>query len=228
MKEISFLSKLFKKREHSSESPLILEYLIVFQKSGLPIFSKCFGDFCSVLMVDDTLLSGFLSAMTSMPSFFSQQANLDSIELGFTKLFFSYTLPSGHVICLGFNKNSTDPQKEKKIDELFEKITQFVENDKKEVDWSFLSTEEISPIIDELLTKIIEPWVHLSAENHSEHSNNCPICIDGPLFRGENDIGVKEPIWKRLKDLYTMGRKMFADQIPAKRKKLREKGLLDD
>ena len=228
MKEISFLSKLFKNKDNSSESPLILEYLIVFQKSGLPIFSKCFGDFCTVLMVDDTLLSGFLSAMTSMPTFFNQKVNLDSIELGFTKLFFNYTLPSGHVICMGFNKKTTSPQKEKKIDELFEKITKFIEEEKKDINWSFLSTEEISPIVEELLTKIIEPWIHLSSANHSKHSKGCPICIDGPFFRGEDDIGMKEPIWKRLKDIYTLGRKLFADQIPAKRKQLRENGLLDD
>lgn len=227
MNKISFIRNLFKKGKNASQEPLTLEYLIVFQKSGLPIFSKCFGDFCGVLMVDDTLLSGFLSAMTSMPTFFAKDEKLNAIEMGFTKLIFSHTLPSGHVICLGFNKNTITDSNQSRIDELFQQINKFVEKDKQDVDWSLLSSEEISPIVDELLDQIVNPWIHVSAKYTKHHSEGCPICIDGPLYRGENDEGIKEPVWKRLKDLYALGRKLFKDDIPKKREKLKNRGLIE-
>ncbi len=200
----------------------------MFQKSGLPIFSKCFGDFCGVLMVDDTLLSGFLSAMTSMPTFFAKdEKSLDAIEMGFTKLMFSHTLPSGHVICLGFNKNTITDSNQQKIEALFKEINNFVEKDKKEIDWSLLSSEEIGIIVDELLENIINPWIHLTKDYTKHHAEGCPICIDGPLYRGENDEGIKVPVWKRLKDLYSLGRKLYKDEIPKKRERLKDKGLIE-
>ena len=180
-------------------------------------------------MVDDTLLSGFLSAMTTMPSFFStDEKTLNSIEMGFTKLLFSHTLPSGHVICLGFNKNSINKKNQQKIDNLFDKINNFIEKDQKDVDWSLLTTEEIEPIIDKLLSQIINPWVHLTGNYTKEHKENCPMCIDGPLFRGKDEEGIKEPIWKRWKELYAYGRKLYKDQIPGRREHYKKKGLIEE
>ena len=63
------ISSFLKKKDSDSDTKLGLEYLIVFQQSGLPIFSKCFGDFCGVLLVDETLLSGFLSDIYKIRGF---------------------------------------------------------------------------------------------------------------------------------------------------------------
>ena len=227
MNIISFFKRISKLGRKTSPKNLILEYLIVFQKSGLPIFSKCFGDFCGVLLVDETLLSGFLSAMTTMPTFFGKkETNLNAVEMGYTKLLFSHTLPSGHVICLGFEKHSLTPQNEKKIAFLFEKINNFIESDYKDLEWSMVSTEEIKPILEKLLEKIINPWIHFSVGYTKEHQKECPICIDGYIFRGEHQEGLKMPIWKRLSDIYTMGRKIKEDEIPHQRDLFKERGLL--
>ena len=222
------IKNLRKKKQKSSNTRLIIEYLIVFQKSGLPIFSKCFGDFCGVLLVDETLLSGFLSAMTSMPTFFAEgkAGDLNAVEMGFTKLLFSHTLPSGHVICLGFNKKTITEENQKRIDVLFEKINSFIEQDNATIDWSLQSSEEIKVIVNTLLEKIIDPWIHVSEVYSNEHIAVCPICIDGSIFRGEHDEGIKQPIWKRLGDIYAYGRHFFKDDIPKKRQMFVEKGEL--
>ncbi len=43
----------------------MLEYIIIYQDSGLPIYSKCFSSLCGFLAKDSALLSGFLSAIES-------------------------------------------------------------------------------------------------------------------------------------------------------------------
>jgi hypothetical protein len=225
---IQIKTKFFKGKSGKLEQNLILEYLIVFQKSGLPIFSKCFGEFCGVLLVDESLLSGFLSAMTTMPTMFGKENNnLNSVEMGYTKLLFSHTMPSGHVICLGFNKNTINEKNQEKINNLFDKINDFIEKDYMNMKWDFTSTEEISPIVEKLLKFIIDPWIHISSNYSKEHIPKCPICIEGEIFRGEGDIGIKQPIWKRLSEIYARGRQLFKDDIPNQKKMFMEKGLID-
>jgi len=42
---------------------VVLEYLMVYTESGLPIYSKCYGTFCKTAFKNPELLSGFLSAL---------------------------------------------------------------------------------------------------------------------------------------------------------------------
>ncbi|MHA2191410.1 MAG: hypothetical protein ACXAAP_14375 [Candidatus Thorarchaeota archaeon] len=45
----------------------VLEYLMVYTSSGLPIYSKCYGTFCKTAFKEPELLSGFLSALETIP-----------------------------------------------------------------------------------------------------------------------------------------------------------------
>ncbi|MHA1769287.1 MAG: hypothetical protein ACTSV3_05485 [Candidatus Thorarchaeota archaeon] len=45
----------------------LLEYLMVYTDSGLPIYSKCYGTFCKTAFKNPELLSGFLSALQTLP-----------------------------------------------------------------------------------------------------------------------------------------------------------------
>jgi hypothetical protein len=52
----------------SEENKLgVLEYLMVYTSSGLPIYSKCYGTFCKTAFKEPELLSGFLSALETIP-----------------------------------------------------------------------------------------------------------------------------------------------------------------
>ena len=217
--------KWFKRKEKHIE-PLVLEYFIVFQKSGLPIFSKCFGDFCSVLLVDEMLLSGFLSAITKMPSLFGEDYNeLNAVEMGYTKLRFEHTSPSGHTICLGFKNEGPFLENKRLIDDLFTKIDNFVEDTHKGKRWDFLTASEIREIENELIDSIINPWINVDP-NYKNHGEKCSMSIESDLFRGEKDIGIKEPIWKRLSEVFTQRRQVLKDKLDEKREKLIKRGLL--
>lgn len=41
----------------------MLEYILIYQESGLPIYSKCYSTMCGFLAKDSALLAGFLSAL---------------------------------------------------------------------------------------------------------------------------------------------------------------------
>ena len=216
---------IFRKKNAKPE-PLVLEYFIVFQKSGLPIFSKCFGDFCSVILVDDIILSGFLSALTTMPKMFGEgHDRLNAVEIGYTTLLFDHTLPNGNIICLGFKKEGFSVEKNELIEDLFKQINDFVEITHKDEQWDFLKRDEIRTILNELLDTIITPWINID-QNYREHGPKCSMSIESDLFRGEDDIGLKQPIWTRLSDVFRKRKEILKDEIPEKRNKLLQRGLL--
>ena len=215
----------FKKKKDKTE-PLILEYFIVFQKSGLPIFSKCFGDFCSVILVDDLLLSGFLSALTTMPKMFGEgHDRLNAVEIGYTKLLFDHTLPNSNVICLGFKEEGFTVEKNKMIEDLFKKINDFVEITHKDEKWDILKSDQIRLILNELLDTIITPWINID-QNYRDHGPKCSMSVESDLFRGQDDIGLKQPIWTRLSDVFHERREILKSQLSDKKKKLLQRGLL--
>lgn len=203
----SFFSKLKSTKE--TKTSLTLEYLIILQQSGLPIYSKCWGNFCAVLTVDDTLLSGFLSAITSMPKMLNQNTELSSIEMGFSKLLFNYTTPSGHIICGGFRKEEINPKVMPAINEFFTQISNFLESEYKDAKWNNLSDEQIKDFENKLLTTIVEPWFHtVKSEHHSD--DMCPFCSTGMAFKGEANEGLKISFSERVSNLYVYIKDKFS------------------
>jgi len=216
--------QLLRKKQQKIK-PLTLEYFIVFQKSGLPIFSKCFGDFCAILLVDDLVLTGFLSALTSMPAMFGTNTELDAIEIGYSKLHFNYTTPSGHTICLGFKNEKGLSKRSDLIDDLFKKITDFVEVKHKDKEWAILKAAEIRAIEYELINTVITPCCVIDPI-YKDHGGKCSMSIESDLFREENDVGITEPIWKRFADVFAQRRVVLKDSLDQRREKLLKRGLL--
>lgn len=219
----SLLSKLKPFKE--AKTSLTLEYLIILQQSGLPIYSKCWGNFCSVLVVDDTLLSGFLSAITSMPKMLNQNTELSAIEMGFSKLLFNYTTPTGHIICGGFRREEINDKVMPEINGFFSQISDFLEQDYKNTKWQNVSDETMKEFENTLLTTIVEPWFHtVSSEHHSD--DMCPFCSTGKAFKGEEHEGLKISFSERISKLYTGIKTMFKNPQMAGQKeqalKLRE------
>lgn len=217
----------FKRKTQSHSKPLDLEYFIVFQKSGLPIFSKCFGDFCSVILVDESILSGFLSAITTMPKMFGKDLNrLNAIEIGYTKLIFDHTLPNGNTICLGFKKDSFTDENKPLMDDLFKKINDFVEITHKDEHWELLTRSQLKKLLNELLETVITPWINVDP-NYRYHADRCTFSTESELYRGKNDEGMNQPIWQRLSEAFAHRRVVLKDQLDSKKEKLIQRGLLE-
>lgn len=196
----SLFSKL-KISPKSTKTSLTLEYLVILQSSGLPIYSKCWGNFCAVLTVDDTILSGFLSAITSMPKMMNQETELNAIEMGFSKLLFNYTTPTGHIICGGFRREEITKENMVEIDKFFAQVSKFLEYDYKNAVWNNMAEQEKKEFEKEFLTTIIEPWFHtVQSENHSD--DMCPFCSNGNTYKGENNSGLKVTFAERISNLY--------------------------
>ena len=217
----------FKRKNKTGSEPLVLEYFIVFQKSGLPIFSKCFGDFCGVILVDETILSGFLSAITTMPKMFGNDLNqLNAIEIGYTKLVFDHTLPNGNTICLGFKKESFTDENKPFIDDLFKKINDFVEITHKDEHWDLLARSKLKTLLNELLETVITPWINVDS-NYKYHADRCSMSSESELYRGKDDEGMNQPFWQRLSDVFAHRRVVLKDELDSKREKLIQRGLLE-
>lgn len=175
-----------------------LEYILIFEQTGIPIYSRCFGSFCASMSFDPTLLSGFLSALSTMPSLIGHEEDkLQSVDMGSTKLNFSQTTPSGHIISIGIIKSTVDKNTDMEVNKLFSAINQFLEENYKDVNWSILDQEERDEFEKKMITDIIP--------NNVKTFHNHDICNEGecPLDTKNVLTSDKKTIWEKLNYLYT-------------------------
>lgn len=173
-----------------------LEYLILFKPYGMPIYSRCFGHFCSSLMKDDVLLSAFLAALTSIGNLpdiadigplnfegkemnltFNKAGELVSIKIGGTSLYFYYVKYNDYFIVAGFPADEfvmdyTHPA----VKKFFKNVQEVLDGDYGATEWK--SKEEFAKFEQQLLKKAVYPWMD---ENKASHScmlgENCPLRI---------------------------------------------------
>ena len=199
---------IIKSSHKETKTNITIEYLVILQSSGLPIYSKCWGNFCAVLTVDDTLLSGFLSAITSMPKMLNQNTTLSSIEMGFSKLVFSYTSPSGHIIVGGFRREEINDKSIIEVNKFFAQIANFLETDYQDTKWYAMSDNDTKAFEEKLLFSVVYPWFHaVSSETHND--DNCPFCSTGITYKGEGNEGLKLTFSDRLSNLYSCFKAMI-------------------
>ena len=76
----------------------MLEYIVIYQDSGLPIYSKCYSGFCGLLAKKDALFSGFLSALENftkeMIGNTKENESLQAIEMQDSIMRFYRTFPN--------------------------------------------------------------------------------------------------------------------------------------
>ena len=174
-----------------------LEYLMIFQQSGLPVYSKCYGGFCATLTRDETLLSGFLAALSDLPKMFGQETGIQGIEMGSSKLVFSKTTSSNFIICVGYPQTEVSSENTHLIQKLFLDIKQLLEGDFKNVNWNNLSDLDVNRFETSLVDNILNPWFNLA---HT--SDSCPLGNNCPLIVTKKAEGRREKIWNKLRDVY--------------------------
>ena len=190
-----------------------LEYLIIYEDYGLPIFSECYGSFCATMGFDKNLFSGFLSALSSMSEMFGEgKGGLKMVELGYTNLNFQRILPSGRVVCVGLVKNSEDDQDyiESTLDRFFDKIHQIIEVDFKDKNWESVTDKEIHELKHKIDYEAILPTFPGFKNNEICAKGTCPFDHKPPQINPktnkpnnvveqfESNYNIKQPLVKRL------------------------------
>ncbi|MFX1516590.1 MAG: hypothetical protein ACFFC6_09795 [Promethearchaeota archaeon] len=165
------------KRKKQSE-PISLEYIIICQDSGQPIYTKCWGNVCGMLGKKAELMTAFLAAISTMPRMFAESDNkVHSMNIGSLKLLFFYT-KSENIICLAFPENHVNKSTMKAINNLFQEITQLLEESFLETPWDRLNDPKVKEFEKELLKKVIHPWFYDVYPSHdNNHEENCPVCM---------------------------------------------------
>ncbi len=64
------LLDVFKRKKQPTQ--ISLEYIIICQNSGQPIYAKCWGNVCGMLGKKDELMTAFLAAVSTMPRMFTE------------------------------------------------------------------------------------------------------------------------------------------------------------
>lgn len=181
----------------------MIEYLMVYLPSGLPIYSKCFGGFCKVNATDEILLSGFLSALESFPSMVGGEA-LKAVEMGNTSFVFRKTTPSGISVAMGVAKEG-DLQE---AQDVFNAIQILLEEKYSDTSWDIITTNEFDAFAKDLLENTLEPALH----KYGGFEDRCGLG-DQCMMRTTAVDSEKHPIWARLRGAYDKMRAMMMGKM---------------
>ncbi|TFG28386.1 hypothetical protein EU527_17365 [Candidatus Thorarchaeota archaeon] len=172
-----------------------LEYLMVFTDAGLPIYSKCFGTFCKTAFKNPELLSGFLSALQTLPLTISSDLSLDSVKMGPTEMRFSRTTPSGHTIVVGLHED-----KKEIADKVFDAVSGILSSDRfVGVDWDFISSDIMHEFESQLLNTALIDALH----EHGGFEDQCPLGDNCPIHTNALQYKTKRvKVWDMIKGKY--------------------------
>ncbi|MFQ6123286.1 MAG: hypothetical protein ACE5R6_01585 [Candidatus Heimdallarchaeota archaeon] len=177
----------------------MIEYLMIYQPSGLPIFSKCFGGFCKAAATDEVLLSGFLSALETFPPTISG-GTLKAVDMGETQLIFRKTYPSGISVVVGLTEKA-DQQVAK---EVFHEIQSLIEDKYSHIKW-----EEIIPeVYEEFRKDLYENALFHVLHKYGGFEDRCPRGVRCLMHTKATDLD-KQSIWGRLRGVYNKIRSMM-------------------
>jgi peroxiredoxin Q/BCP len=176
-----------------------LEYLIIYEDSGQPIYSRCWGNVCGLLGQKDELLTAFLAAVSTMPGMFAESdTKVHSMSIGSLRLLFFYT-KGDNVICAAFKEKDVNTETMEIINPLFDKISQLLDEEFRDAPWDKLNDPLVQSFQKKLLSNIIYPWFHVvSPIDGSSHDADCPLCMPSLLSTDK-----KIPFWGRIENSYS-------------------------
>ncbi|MFX0124023.1 MAG: peroxiredoxin [Candidatus Hodarchaeota archaeon] len=188
---------IFKRKKQSRG--INLEYLIIYEDSGQPIYSRCWGTVCGLLGKKDELLTAFLAAVSTMPGMFAESGTkVHSMSIGSLKLLFFYT-KTNNVICAAFKEEDVNTEAMEQINNLFNSISELLDVEYQETSWDRLNDPKVQAFEKELLSNIIYPWFHVASPiNGNSHEDDCPLCLP-TITTGEKEL----PVWERIKNSYS-------------------------
>ena len=197
MQLIHDISSVNEKKEN--QDSMFLDFLVIFHKDGLPIYSRCYSEVCSLFIKDNVLLSGFLSAIVSFPEALGENKDeLKSIKLGKTDMYFSYGTGNGLVYVIGLkNDNTINNFQKKLIDFSMSELNKiFLKYSVK--NWSNIP-DDIYDIIEESInSKVVNHWFKTTKTHDS-----CPAGEHCPFHTVAKHGRRKLRIWDSFKEVYS-------------------------
>lgn len=167
----------------------------VYTEAGLPIYSKCYGTFCKTVFRNPEFLSGFLSAVQTLPLTISTDLTLESVKMGATEMEFSKTVPTGHSVVIGLGDNAPNV-----ADRIFDALATILPSDQfRDMDLSFISSDLMNAFENELLeNKLVE-----ALKEHGGFENQCPLSDQCPIHTDAVQYGTRrENVWSMIKGKY--------------------------
>jgi peroxiredoxin Q/BCP len=186
------------KRKKQTEG-VNLEYLMIYEDSGQPIYSRCWGNVCGLLGKKDELLTAFLAAVSTMPGMFAESGTrVHSMSIGSLRLLFFYT-KEDNVICAAFQEKDVNTETMEIINTLFDEISQLLDEEFRDAPWEKLNDPLVQAFEKKLLSNIIYPWFHVASPiDGSSHDADCPLCMPSLLSTDK-----KLPLWGRIENSYS-------------------------
>jgi hypothetical protein len=179
----------------------LLEYLMVYTQSGLPIYSKCYGTFCKTAFKNPELLTGFLSAIETIPPTLSDGLTLDSIKMGQTQMRFSKTLPNGHSVVVGLSEDN-----EVAANRIFSAVSEILSKPQfVSLDWTHITSTLMQEFEDILLKTSLVDALH----EYGGFADECPLGDRCPIHT--NALTSRRMlVWNAVKDKYAALRAKMA------------------
>jgi hypothetical protein len=174
---------------------VVLEYLMVYTESGLPIYSKCYGTFCKTAFKNPELLTGFLTALQTLPPTISSELSLDAVTMGPTQMRFSKTTPTGHSVVVGLGEDMPEL-----ADSIFKGVSEILASEKfLTVDWSYITSELMSAFEEVLLQSTLVEILHEYGgfKDQCGLGDQCPIHTNALLYQTR-----REKVWGIIKGKY--------------------------
>ncbi len=170
-----------------------LEYLLVYTQSGLPIYSKCYGTFCKTAFKQPELLSGFLSAIETIPLTISDGMSLQSVKMGSTEMRFSKTTPHGHSVVMGISEEAPEV-----ANNVFEAVSKTLASDRfQNVDWNYITSDLMEAFEAELLNNALPEAMH----NYGGFEDRCTLGAMCPIHTNANKSRASS-IWGAIREKY--------------------------
>lgn len=174
---------------------VVLEYLMVYTEAGLPIYSKCYGTFCKTAFKNPELLTGFLSALQTLPLTISSDLSLDSVKMGPTEMRFSKSTPGGHSIVVGLGEDSPDV-----AESVFKAVSGILGSERfRDTEWIYITSELMEAFEEELLQSTLVDALHDYGgfEDQCSLGDQCPIHTNAVLYQTR-----REKVWGLVKGKY--------------------------
>ena len=169
---------------------------MIYNKSGLPIYSRCWGAFCHGIHKKNTLLSGFLSVISNLPKIIGQEDELKSIDFLKSKFFFK-SVKSDIIIMLGIDVNSYSQNNEIGIFKVLNILSEFILHEVKIDQLDGLNSPENIKLVHNIENNILTEMISFEfSENDLHHDEHCPLCLN--KLRKEQERNKNNQVWDLL------------------------------
>lgn len=170
---------------------------MIYTDSGIPVYSYCFSSFCKELKKTETLLMGFLSAITILREVFSNE-KISTIEHHDITMVF-YGLPCKKTIVIGVNTEiyNSNPHNQILL-QLFKDLQKFFENKYSDYRWGAIKRSKYLVFEEDLEQNHHRPFFERNGiENVCPFEDSC-----GLRTSVVNSLETKSTLVQAIKDIY--------------------------